>query len=80
MNQLSMLPFMFPPAKTSLHDVFGLWHSFLYLLTKKTHFICLYNQQNSCWTPVIDSNNWAYLDIQHFKPESSVQIKNIFTI
>ena len=60
-HQLSMLHFTFPSGKTLLHDAFCFWHPFLQFLNKKTHLISLKNQQNSCWTLSINSNNHAYL-------------------
>ena len=35
------------------------------------------HQQNSCWTPPINSNNHAYLVSQHLVSECSVQAKKI---
>ena len=40
-NQLLMLHFTFPSAKTLLYDAFGFQYPFLQLLDKKIHFISL---------------------------------------
>ena len=75
---------MLSSTKTLLYDsfahAFGLRCSFLRLLNKTTHSFACKTNRMSRWSPPIHWNNHVCLISQRFKPEHSLQAKNLFLL